>query len=185
MRRSLAVDELSFGPDHPNVATRLNNLAVLLRDTKRFEEAEPLLRRALAIHEKSFGPDHPSVATGLSNLAGVLRATNRSHDAELLLRRALAIDEKSVGPDHPDVANRLNNLAVLLQHTNRPRDAEPLLRRVLTILVDFTIQTGHRHPRLDFVVENYARLLKAMGKSQAEIEIACTDLLRPLLSRPN
>ena len=27
MRRALAIDEKSFGPDHPNVATGLNNLA--------------------------------------------------------------------------------------------------------------------------------------------------------------
>ena len=30
MRRALAIDEKSFGPDHPNVARDLNNLAVLL-----------------------------------------------------------------------------------------------------------------------------------------------------------
>ena len=27
MRRALAIDEASYGPDHPNVAIRLNNLA--------------------------------------------------------------------------------------------------------------------------------------------------------------
>ena len=31
MRRALAIDEKSFGPDHPNVATALNNLAQLLK----------------------------------------------------------------------------------------------------------------------------------------------------------
>ena len=62
MRRALAIDEKSFGPDHPNVAIRLNNLAQLLQDTDRLDEAEPLMRRALAIDEKSFGPDHPDVA---------------------------------------------------------------------------------------------------------------------------
>ena len=63
MRRALAIDEKSFGPDHPNVARDLNNLAQLLQATNRLAEAEPLMRRALAIDEKSFGPDHPNVAT--------------------------------------------------------------------------------------------------------------------------
>ena len=27
MRRALAIDEKSYGPEHPNVATDLNNLA--------------------------------------------------------------------------------------------------------------------------------------------------------------
>ncbi|MGB9006559.1 MAG: DUF4062 domain-containing protein, partial [Candidatus Aminicenantales bacterium] len=35
MRRALAIDEKSYGPDHPEVATDLNNLAQLLQDTNR------------------------------------------------------------------------------------------------------------------------------------------------------
>ena len=49
MRRALAIDEASYGPDHPNVAIRLNNLASLLQDTNRLGEAEPLSRRHLEI----------------------------------------------------------------------------------------------------------------------------------------
>ena len=59
MRRALAIDEKSYGPEHPNVARDLNNLAQLLQATNRLEEAEPLMRRALAIDEKSYGPEHP------------------------------------------------------------------------------------------------------------------------------
>ena len=61
-RRALAIDEASYGPDHPTVAIRLNNLAQLLQATNRLGEAEPLMRRALAIDEASYGPDHPTVA---------------------------------------------------------------------------------------------------------------------------
>jgi Tfp pilus assembly protein PilF len=45
-RRALAIDEKSLGPEHPNVAIRLNNLAELLSATNRLAEAEPLYRRA-------------------------------------------------------------------------------------------------------------------------------------------
>jgi hypothetical protein len=41
MRRALAIDEQSFGKDHPNVALRLNTLAQLLKDTNHLAEAEP------------------------------------------------------------------------------------------------------------------------------------------------
>src|SRR6202035_3222697 len=77
LRRALAIDEKSFGPDHPKVAIDLNNLATLLQATTRLVEAEPLMRRALAIDEKSFGPDHPKVALRLNNLATLLQATDR------------------------------------------------------------------------------------------------------------
>ena len=180
MRRVLAIDEKSLGPDRPDVAIRLNNLAVLLQATNRLDEAEPLMRRALAISEKSFGPDHPKGAIRLNNLAALLRATNRLDEAEPLMRRALAIDEKSFGPDHPNVAIHLNNLAALLKATNRLDEAEPLMRRHVAIFVEFTRRTGHRHPHLDAAFANYAGLLAAMGKGQAEIDAACAALMRPL-----
>ena len=84
MRRALAIDEKSYGPDHPDVAIRLNNLALLLQATNRLAEAEPLMRRALAIDEKSYGPDHPEVASDLNNLAELLQDTNRLAEAEPL-----------------------------------------------------------------------------------------------------
>ena len=59
MRRALAIDEASYGADHPEVARKLSNLAGLLQATNRLAEAEPLLRRALAISEPSYGADHP------------------------------------------------------------------------------------------------------------------------------
>lgn len=63
MRRALAIDEQSFGPEHPEVATNLNNLAQLLQDTNRLAEAEPLMRRALDIFTASLGDEHPHTIT--------------------------------------------------------------------------------------------------------------------------
>ena len=60
MRRALAIDEQSYGPDHPDVAIDLNNLAQLLQATNRLAEAEPLMRRALAIDEQAYGPTTPT-----------------------------------------------------------------------------------------------------------------------------
>jgi tetratricopeptide (TPR) repeat protein len=119
MRRTLAIDEKGFGPEHPNVAMDLNNLAQLLQATNRLAEAEPLMRRALAIDEKSFGPEHPNVATALNNLAQLLQATNRLAEAEPLMRRALAIDEKSFGPEHPETPPRQD---VWSQHSDGGRE---------------------------------------------------------------
>src|ERR1019366_2912794 len=44
-RRALAIAEASFPPADTRIATHLNNLAVLLQDTNRLGEAEPLMRR--------------------------------------------------------------------------------------------------------------------------------------------
>jgi tetratricopeptide (TPR) repeat protein len=156
MRRALAIDEKSYGLDHPEVARDLSNLALLLQDTNRLAEAEPHMRRALAIFEKSLGSDHPKVATCLNNLALLLQATNRLADAEPLLRRALAIDEQSYGPDHRKVATG-NNLAELFRATNRPAEAEPLMRRALAI---DEMSLGPDHPGVARDLNNLAQLLQ-------------------------
>ena len=125
MRRALAIDETSFGPDHPNVAIGLNNLAQLLQDTNRLAEAEPLIaarsrstRRATARIIPMWRRPQQSRAAASGH-----EPPRRGRAAD---RRALAIDETSFGPDHPNVAIGLNNLAQLLQATNRLAEAEPL-----------------------------------------------------------
>jgi tetratricopeptide (TPR) repeat protein len=165
-RQALAIFEISYGPDHPKVATGLNSLAGLLADTNRMSEAEPLFRRALAFDEASYGPNHPHVAAVLNNLALLLGDTNRLSEAEPLYRRALAIHEASYGPDHPDVAIGLNNLALLLQATNRLSEAEPLHRRALAI---DEASYGPDHPNVARGLNNLALLLGDTNRlSEAE-----------------
>ena len=168
MRSALAIEEQIFGPEHPNVATRLDYLAQLLQDTNRLAEAEPLMRRALAIDELSFGPEHPKVATRLNNLSQLLQDTNRLAEAEPLMRRALAIEEQSFGAKHPKVAIRLNNLTGLLRASNQLMEAEPLMRRTVEILLNFTRDTGQQHPLQMTVLGNYFGLLVALGNTQEE-----------------
>ena len=130
----LAIDEASYGPDHPEVAIRLNNLAILLRDMNRLGEAEPLFRRALAIDEASYRAGSSRRGERPQQSRGIARVPRTgSREAEPLFRRALAIFEASYGPDYPIVAAGLNNLAELLRATNRLGEAEPHYRRALAI----------------------------------------------------
>jgi nephrocystin-3 len=179
IKRALDINEKSYGKDHPTVAEYLINLADLLTNTNRYSEAEPLYRRALNINEKIFGKDHPNVAIALNNLSSLLRATNRFSETEPLLRRALDIDEKSLGKDHPTVAIRLNNLAQLLQATHRLTEAEPLNCRMVEIFSKFTRATGHQHPYLQRSINNYTKLLQAMGMKEESIRQKIDSLLGP------
>jgi tetratricopeptide (TPR) repeat protein len=58
-KKALEVAEQTVGPDHPSVATSLNNLAALYKTQGQYAQAEPLYKRSLAIREKALGPDHP------------------------------------------------------------------------------------------------------------------------------
>ncbi|CAN0113270.1 unnamed protein product, partial [Ectocarpus sp. 12 AP-2014] len=68
------IREKALGPDHPDVASCLNNLAGLRQSQGKYDEAEPLYIRAVAIREKALGPDHPDVASCLNNLADLLQS---------------------------------------------------------------------------------------------------------------
>jgi tetratricopeptide (TPR) repeat protein len=94
-QRVLRIREAALGPNHPDVGTSLNNLAILYQDQGLYRDAEPLFKRALAISEKAFGANHPNVATSLNNLAELYQNEGRYADAETLLKRSLAINEKA------------------------------------------------------------------------------------------
>ena len=87
IQRALAIREKVLGPEHPDVANSLHNLAGLYRVQGRYGEAETFYQRSLAILRKAFGPDHPDVATSLNNLAELYRAQGRTEKAERMLRR--------------------------------------------------------------------------------------------------
>ena len=165
-RYALEIRESSLGPDHPDTATSLNNLAVLYSAQGRDAEAEPLHLRALEIRESSLGPDHPDTAASLNNLAILYSAQGRDEEAEPLHLRALEIRESSLGPDHPDTAASLNNLAVLYSAQGRDAEVEPLLRRALEIRES---SLGPDHPDTAASLNNLAVLFSAQGRD-AEAE---------------
>jgi Tetratricopeptide repeat len=148
-------------------------------DVRTWPVLDPLAPHAGAVTHHADAAAIPEPTARLMNELGSLFYAKAVHaQAEPLMRRALAIDEASFGPDHPNVAIRLNNLAALLQATNRLAEAEPLSRRQVRIFLDFTRRTGHEHPHLQAAFGNYAGLLQAMGRSEAEIRAEIETLVR-------
>lgn len=163
---SLAIRERALGPDHPEVAQALNDLAKVYIDQCRFEQAELLLIRARRICENSLEPaDRSSLAEVLTNLGVVCREEGRYDEAEVAYRRALAILEDALGDDHPDLARPLNNLAgVYLDRDDI--QARNVLARSLAIK-EKTL--GPDHPNVAYSVENLAIVYRNLGNyAQAE-----------------
>ena len=161
---ALTIRERVLGPDHPDVAKSLHNLATLYHVQERYREAEPLFQRALAIGKQTLGPDHPNVAQSLHNLATLYQAQGRNDAAEPLFQRALAIREQGLGPDHPDVAQSLHNLANLHLAQRRYDAAEPLYQRALTIMEQ---ALGPAHPNTATSLNGLANLYSAQGRNDA------------------
>src|SRR5690242_21521574 len=80
-RSSDLIWEQALGPEHPEVAFPLHNLANLYLEQGKYEQAEPLFLHALQIREQTLGPEHPKVADPLDGLAEDRKSTrlNSSH----------------------------------------------------------------------------------------------------------
>jgi tetratricopeptide (TPR) repeat protein len=161
VKEALTVAENTFGSNHPNFATSLNNLAAVYQAQGKYAQAEPLHKRALKIREKAFGPEHPDVGQSLKNLAAVYQAQGRYAEAEPLYKRALKIREKAFGPEHPDVGQSLKNLAELYRAQGRYAEAEPLYKRALAINEK---AFGRDHPEVVTNLNNLALLYDPQGR---------------------
>ncbi len=94
-RRALQITEVSLGPNHPDVATRLNNLASLLLYTDRRRDAEPMFRRALLIllgFLRETGHQHPKLEFAFVVYIAILIALELP-EADIRARLASVFDE--------------------------------------------------------------------------------------------
>jgi len=166
-QRALSIREQSLGPEHPDVADSLNNLANLYDSQGKYAEAELLYQRALSIREQSLGPEHPDVAALLNNLASSYRAQGKHAEAELLYQRALHIREQSQESESSDVAYPLTNLATLYLEQGKYTEAEPLYQRALRIREQ---SQGPEHPDVAYPLNGLANLYSEQGRyEEAEL----------------
>jgi len=93
-RKALEFAQKSFGPQHPNVAESMDNLATYLTAEGKYEEAEELYQKALAIIEKNFGSDSQYTAIFLNYLSDFYRKVGKEEEAKKLQERAAAIRHK-------------------------------------------------------------------------------------------
>jgi class 3 adenylate cyclase/tetratricopeptide (TPR) repeat protein len=158
--RALAIREQALGPEHPDTAESLGNLAVLLKTQGDLAGARPLLERALAIREKALGPEHSDTADSLNSLAVLLKTQGDLAGAQPLYERALAINERGLGSEHRETAISLGNLARLLQARDDFPGAQPLFERALAIHEKVL---GPEHPHTAESLANLAILLRTQG----------------------
>ncbi|WP_126579944.1 FxSxx-COOH system tetratricopeptide repeat protein [Tengunoibacter tsumagoiensis] len=164
--QALSLWEQILGPDHPNVASPLHNLADLYKDQGKYAQAEPIALRALRIREQHLGTEHLNVANLVNGLANIYAGQGKYVQAEPLFLRALRIWEQNFGPEHPQVASALHNLATLSKDQGKYVQAEPLFLQALYI---WEQNFGPEHPQVAYSLHNLADLYAKQGKyEQAE-----------------
>jgi tetratricopeptide (TPR) repeat protein len=169
LREALAIRERVLGPEHPDTAQSLNNLAMVLRDQGDLAAARPLYERALTIRERVLGPQDRATAQSLYNLAGLLQAQGNFAGARPLFERALAIRERVFGTEHHETAQSLSSLALLLAAQGDPGRARPLSERALAIEEKVL---GPEHPFTAAALNNIALLLQDLAAARPLYERA-------------
>jgi CHAT domain-containing protein/tetratricopeptide (TPR) repeat protein len=114
LRKALDLREDLYGPDHPQVARSLYELASLLLEMGELETARPLCERALRIDRKSLGEDHPRVAE-----AEALRASILLGDGQRQSAFAAAIRAETEGCEHVRITSRSLSEREALLYTSR------------------------------------------------------------------
>lgn len=156
-RDSLDVCRRTFGDEHRETATCLDNLAGNLRSQSRFQEAFIHAHEALDIRRRILGDDHAHTATSCSNLGYLYRLLGRYDDALELLVMSLKVREKRNGSDHPLVAESLDRIASVYRDTGRFDEALPLCKRALRIRSE---AFGQDHPLTAASKNNLALILE-------------------------
>jgi tetratricopeptide (TPR) repeat protein len=109
-QRSLAISEKALGPDHPDTATWLNNLASLYQATGAYAKAEPLLERAQRIEE--------------TNAARFLLSGAEARKRAYLQQRLGSLSaEVSFSLSVPDARAKMLGLTGVLRYKGRVLDA--------------------------------------------------------------
>jgi CHAT domain-containing protein/tetratricopeptide (TPR) repeat protein len=161
LRQSLAIDLSVLGPDHPEIATRAANLALVLLDKDNAVEAAELLHRALASLDRQ--PATPErYGPALSNFAAALERLNRFPEAERLYLAAISAFRQQPRENGARLAIALGNLGILYKTQHRLDEGRPLLEQAVAILEGLSTPAAP-HPRLATALNNLGTLLEDKG----------------------
>lgn len=168
-REALEKWKVDGGKPSTKAGIFLNNLAHIIGELGKVQEAENLYRRAISMWTETLEEGSEGlVATGLNNLAGLLKYRGELREAHELYEKALEMDEKLWGSSHPDVATDLNNFASLLKIEGSLDTSKQHFERAISIYeASFASKIGDTagliHPWLAVSLNNIGELCRYRG----------------------
>jgi len=130
MQRSLDIYEQKLGPNHPDIAFILNNMASIYQDLHKYDNALTFYERALLINEEHLGHEDLEVAQVLHNLAALYFDMGKYLDSLPLYHRAFEIREMLLESDDSDLLSTANKLIILYKTLNMNKEASQLKSKI-------------------------------------------------------
>ncbi len=125
--------EKGRGREHLDLATALNNLALVEHYAGDYEESETHYRRSLAIRKNGLGLNDPLVGQSLNNLALLLHDRAKLQEAEDLARAALSVWREAYPEGHRELGTGFNNLGWILHSKGELAEAGAFYEKALAI----------------------------------------------------
>lgn len=154
--------EASYGPEHPDTITAMNNLALTLSNQGKTDEAASIQQQALEITHRIRGPEHPDTISVMNNLALMLDDQAKWDEAALIQQQVLTLRQQILGHEHADTLMAKNNLAVTLSYQGKIDEAELMQQQVVETMQRIL---GPEHPDTITVLSNLAHTLSKQAKT--------------------
>jgi tetratricopeptide (TPR) repeat protein len=132
-RRAVSAKEKAEGPDSPDVAMSLSNMALAIEQMGDSNSAVHQAQRAADTIEARLGRDHPRTGILRSNYAEILNHVGRFAEAREMATRALGALEGESAADGLILSYPLMALGVALLGEGRAAEAIPILERAVAI----------------------------------------------------
>ena len=158
--RAFAIQRRYLGDGHRDTLSSMNNLAGILRDEGRDQEAENISRAALGTSRRVLGQRDPDTLRLMVTLGGALYQQGHYAEAETLFRESFETQRVVLGPEHPDTLGSMNDLAAAYYQEARYPEAEQLDRESLQIRRRVL---GQDHPNTLASMMNLANALNQQG----------------------
>jgi hypothetical protein len=75
----------------------MNNLALVLRGQKKYDEAERMHREVVKVTKRALGKEHPYTLTSMNNLILVLSDQGKYDEAKQMNREVVEVTESVMG----------------------------------------------------------------------------------------
>ena len=168
IKEALSTARRTVGDRNAYALRSMNNLALLLHETRELKEAEKLYREALMLKQETLGDAHPATLTTLNNLGELISDQGNLEAAMPLVMKALAGRRKVLGDRHPDTLTSINNVGLFLQRQGNLRDAEKYMRESLQTSRE---TWGDMHGTTASSANALGKLLRDQGRVAAATEL--------------
>jgi serine/threonine protein kinase/Tfp pilus assembly protein PilF len=165
-REGIAMLERTVGPEHPETADALSELAWSLMKSGHAAEAHEPAQRAMKVWERT--PDDDRLSEVPKTLACILMHLKKGAESEAIYRRAVEAVRRHHGPEHPQLVVELDNFGMQLVNNGKFDEAEQILNECLSQGRKFY---GDRNPYADHALARLAVIAARRGDEEKQLEL--------------